>query len=410
MADKKEPGGFQPDDEGYYRQGAEPPRRPEAPAVSGPQGRNYIILVFIAGLVIALLFFTLGGEETKKTTAASNSSELPSSSVEPKLPPVTLPSDFTRNQLPPIDNISPPIPPPPPAPPINTGSTGQTTIMDPNTPSVLPADSSEKEKRQKSSIMISSGTKPGATSPTDPYTGANQDDPNLSFAGGFLGQEKVPKTEARKLPNLNRIITQGKMIDAVLETPINTDVPGMIRGVVSRDVFAESGKTVLIPKGSRMIGTYNSFVLRGNKRVNIIWNRVIRPDGIDISIRSPGADQLARAGINGEVDNKYLEIFSSAFLLSAINIGVAYGVEAMSDNKISQTTNSDGSTTKTTTPTGEAALRAVDTFGGVAGNLTQQFFNLRPTITVDQGTRVKVFVNRDLMFPSSLVSQVNFIQ
>ena len=115
----------------------------------------------------------------------------------------------------------------------------------------------------------------------------------------------------------------------MLETPINTDIPGMIRAIVNHDVYAESGRAILIPKGSRLVGTYNNFVIRGNKRVNIIWSRVIRPDGIDIMIRSGGADQLGRAGIEGDVDNKYAEIFASAFLVSAINIAIGAGVDAI---------------------------------------------------------------------------------
>jgi type IV secretion system protein VirB10 len=151
-------------------------------------------------------------------------------------------------------------------------------------------------------------------------------------------------------------------------------------------------------------------VLRGNKRVNIIWSRVIRPDGIDIMIRSPGADQLGTAGVPGNVDNKYLEIFSSAFLVSAINIAMGFATYEIDKDQYEETTNTDGSTSRSTDPKQEAALRAIDLFGDAGTNLVDGFLNLKPTITIDQGTRVNVFVNRDLVFPAGMSSSVTVIQ
>ena len=114
----------------------------------------------------------------------------------------------------------------------------------------------------------------------------------------------------------------------MLETAINTDLPGTLRAIVSRDVFAESGKEVMIPKGSRIIGTYNTGISRGQRRVMIVWTRLIRPDGLDIEIGSPGVDSLGRAGVEGDVDNKYAEIFSAAILTSVVTIGAATAAES----------------------------------------------------------------------------------
>ncbi len=147
-------------------------------------------------------------------------------------------------------------------------------------------------------------------------------------------------------------IAQGKIVDAVLETAVNTDLPGEMRAIVSRDVFAESGRQIMIPKGSRLIGTYNTSVARGQARVMIIWTRLIRPDGLDIAIGSGGVDALGRAGVEGSVDNKYAEIFSAAMLTSVLDIGVAVAVDALS-NQGSTTTNANG-----TTSSGSAAAPA----------------------------------------------------
>ncbi len=193
-------------------------------------------------------------------------------------------------------------------------------------------------------------------------------------------------------------IAQGKIIHAVLETAINTDLPGTLRAIVSRDTYAETGREVMIPKGSRLIGTYSTGVLRGQKRVMVVWTRLIRPDGLDIDIGSPGTDALGRGGVPGLVDNKYAEIFSAAILTSVIAIGIAAGTDAIIDNP-STTTTGGGSSTTTGSAGATAASGAVATLGSVSEDVVNTMLDLRPTITVDQGTLVNVFVNKDLTFP-----------
>ncbi|MDR2831499.1 MAG: type VI secretion protein [Rickettsiales bacterium] len=138
-----------------------------------------------------------------------------------------------------------------------------------------------------------------------------------------LSNTSAQSSKATKVGKLSLMITQGKIIDAVLETAIDSDLQGMLRAVVSRDVYAETGETVLIPKGSRLIGGYsfNSNVARA--RININWNRVILPHGIDIAISSPGTDELGRAGIAGIVDNKIASALFSSIMLASVSIGSA---------------------------------------------------------------------------------------
>jgi type IV secretion system protein VirB10 len=139
---------------------------------------------------------------------------------------------------------------------------------------------------------------------------------------------------------------------------------------------------------------------------------VIRPDGIDIMIRSPGTDQLGTAGVEGVVDNKYLETFSAAFLISAINIAIGIGTDEITNSDSTTTTDSNGSSTTTTSNPGTqaAVLQAVDLFGGAGKSIIDSALNLGPTITIEQGTRVSIFVNRDLIFPLELINQVQVIQ
>ncbi|MBL7660320.1 TrbI/VirB10 family protein, partial [Escherichia coli] len=88
------------------------------------------------------------------------------------------------------------------------------------------------------------------------------------------------------------LVAQGTMIRGFLETAINTDLPGMVRAIVREDVRSLDGGRILIPKGSRLVGEYKSGLARGQKRIFIVWSRVIRSDGVSVEIASPGADRL----------------------------------------------------------------------------------------------------------------------
>jgi len=187
----------------------------------------------------------------------------------------------------------------------------------------------------------------------------------------------------------------------VMETAINTDLPGTLRAIISRDVHAEAGKQVLIPKGSRLIGTYNTGVLRGQKRVFIIWTRVIRPDGVDIMIGSPGVDGLGRAGAEGSVDNKYMESFSAAILTSVISLGVGYVADKAVDGNSTTTTSNVGDTTSSGSSGSAAVSNAAGAIGAVGTEIVRGTLDLRPTIAIDQGARINVFVNKDLAFPDN---------
>lgn len=384
------------------------------PAVAASKGKSVVMLgvVLIVVALMGYLFFGGTSKKEKKDAELNRPIEVEAPTIPSQ--PISVPTPvFNEDSA----QISVPLPPLPPAPPILDDEVTVETETDTQADVELsPIQDPKKKKRYQSNMLITGGVfnsadlSKGVKRPTtDIYSAANDTDPNIGFADSYYNQESVPSAYARKLSNTSFLITQGKIIDSVLESPINTDVPGMIRGIVSRDVYGESGRTILIPKGSRLVGTYNNLVVRGNKRVNIIWSRVIRPDGIDIMIRSPGVDQLGTAGVEGIVDNKYLEVFTSAFLVSSINIIFAAGVDAV-DDPATTTQNTDGSTTQTSTAKNQAALKAIDLFGKSADNLISSTFNTSPTITIEQGTRVSVFVNRDLIFPSELVSSVQVIQ
>ncbi|NTE37663.1 type IV secretion system protein VirB10 [Agrobacterium tumefaciens] len=233
-------------------------------------------------------------------------------------------------------------------------------------------------------------------------------DPNKAF----LAQSERSSNSAVKAKTFRRtdaLISEGTMIRGFLETAINTDLPGMVRAVVREDVYSLDGRRVLIPKGSRLTGEYRSGLARGQKRVFIVWNRVIRADGTSVSLNSPGADNLGRAGMGGRVDTHWLERYGNALMLSLVG-GVSEFLSSLSDDDGNQQrteTRVDpvtGESIVTTYGNGrnEARSIAIERSAASLQQLAQDAFrdtqNIGPTIYVDQGTSVVVFVRRDLDF------------
>lgn len=308
--------------------------------------------------------------------------------------------NLNTNKVASISEEIPPAPPLPlpPSPEIsNIGKSRGVDLKDKNT----------KARIRSNMLVIDSGVK-STSARTNGGPAGN--DPNGIFADSVIRGTKAEKESATLLNNLNTTIAQGKIINAVLEVAVNTDLPAPVRAIVSRDTFAESGRDILIPKGSRLLGTYNTSVTLGQKRVMIVWTRVIRPDGVDIMIGSPGIDSLGRGGNEGYVDNKFYDIFSAAILTTAITIGAAAGTEAILPQKNTTTTTTpEGNQTTNATPTQQAAGQAVSQLGSAGKTIVERLTDVRPTITIDQGTIVNVFVNRDLTFPDDWESGV-FVQ
>lgn len=273
------------------------------------------------------------------------------------------------------------------------------TIVGPTAEEIAAAN---RARRQSAMLVANGGGEPNI-------------DKNAIGADGTLRASEMAtsgaaKSLATKLGNTDYMIAQGKMVGAVLETAINTDLPGSLRAVISRDVYGESGRHILIPKGSRLLGTYDNAIQHGQRRVLISWDRLILPNGIDIQIGSPGTDRLGRSGVKGFVDNKYFELFKNSILLSSLTIAGSFALDKAQGGQggvtstTSTSTNGDSSSTQSGTSTDFAVLNAVDDLSNISTKIAEGLLNAQPTITVDQGTIINVFVNRDLVFPADKVS------
>ncbi len=358
----------------------ESPLESGAPSVASAPGKVFIILGFAVAVFTFMLF---------NIFVFTDDDEVDPLGEEPRI--------VQEEDAPEISELVTGIEPPPPL-----------TIVPPQLPTAQPAPIIEQggsgpsnellRQRIRSPMVISGGG--GGPGLLDSLTGETPvgDDPNSQFASSVYSS-RSEKAVATSIGNRRRVVAEGRLIQAVLETAINTDLPGNIRAIVSRDVFPEAGNDPIIPKGSRLVGRYNSSILGGQKRVFVVWTRLIRPDGVDVQVNSPLVDQIGQAGVEGSVDTKFAQIFSRAALVSIVSIAVAAVVDEITGDEITTTT-SGGDTTTNTTATSEATIESLERFGSIAERYLEQFINVEPTIIVDQGSVVNVLLQRDLIFPN----------
>jgi type IV secretion system protein VirB10 len=268
-----------------------------------------------------------------------------------------------------------------------------------------PQKNNQPEKKKEldprySPIIVFSGTAAGT-----PSRGVGYEKNIVKLKEDSIDELKTTATKvtATIIKDRAHMIAQGKLLTAVLETAIHTEIPGSVRAVVSRDVYGEAGNDVLIPRGSRLFGAYTSKITRGQARVEIGWTRLIRPDGVDLAISFKASDQFGRAGIGGEVDNKYGAIITNSILTSILAVGSVAAVQKLLNDN-SQTTTTTNPTQGSTTTSGNATNQAlagvsktiIDTVGQIIGST----IDLTPVIRIPQGTKITVIVNADINVPS----------
>lgn len=201
----------------------------------------------------------------------------------------------------------------------------------------------------------------------------------------------IPVEQAKIVANPSNTVLQGTVLQASLETAINTDLPGAIRAVIAEDVHSIDGRRVLIPRGAKVLGKYSDTISLGQKRVMVIWERILLPDNQTVTINAYGADAIGQSGVNGKVDSHFFERFGSAALISVIGIAPAVATAALT-NQNDQNTNSNNNATTTNTLASAISQNMSSSVGGVIGD----YLRRPPTIGVHQGANITIFVDRDL--------------
>lgn len=385
---------------------------------SNPTAGLAAIAFVLTVLVLGLMWYTSSRKATRVQNAGEES--FATARLQPGLVPERLPPKPDDNKF--VIPAPPPTPPVAASPPVVPAVVEQPIGIQP-----APVDDSEarrlaeaerlrkeaearREARLRSPMLVVND-KEGMAS-VDPSArvtaGEKDEDSNRRFLQN--AERDVSRARAVKHDRIDALVPQGFMIRGVLETAIQSDLPGNVRATTSEDVWSFDGRRILIPKGTMLTGEYRSGLSRGQSRVFVVWTRMLRADGVSLMLGSLGTDGLGRSGLTGDVDTHFLQRFGNAALLT-ITGGAAQFVAGLGQNN--QTTGTQYAldpTTGTLVPISGSQNQTLMAARQVGAQSTSQAISrmaeealkdeihIPPTIYVDQGTRIIVFVKRDLDF------------
>ena len=245
-----------------------------------------------------------------------------------------------------------------------------------------------RSSRLRADAAAVTSSQPGqpAQSAADETLAQNGQDRKLAFVNASVDR-RTTSPDRIAAPASSYVVQAGNVIPASLITGIRSDLPGQITAQVTENVYdSPTGRFLLVPQGTRLIGVYDSQVSFGQSRVLLVWTRLIMPNGRSIVLeRQPGADTAGYAGLEDDVDNHWGALFKAALLSTLLGVGSELG--AGSD---SGTGNNGGLI---------QALRlgASDSLNQTGQKIVQRNLNIQPTLTIRPGFPVRVIVNRDLV-------------
>jgi type IV secretion system protein VirB10 len=376
-------------------------RSPELSATE-TQRLNRKALLFLGGilaLLVVLGYFVLwgGNDEEPESTARTDEPGV----VVPQLP------DAMPDPVPPVEfDETPPMPAPLPVLPdsgqsyASTGSSaGSMETQGPRPPTLR-----ERRIGSAGGAIYSQGASAGGMAPGQPSGTTTGADPQqmLAMQNALLGLPPggapaptvaLAPTSAQFLSNPNALLVRGTYLRCILETRIVTDIPGFTSCVLTEPVYSINGRSLLLPKGSKIMGRYQQEA--DLDRVAVIWDRVVTPNGIDVSMSSPGVDGLGGAGHPGDYNAHWGSKITSALLISLIADGFSY---AAAKNGPETTIIGAGGVT-VQEPFQSATARSMER---LAQQALQKSASRPATVTINQGVMLNVYVAQDVDFSGVL--------
>jgi len=310
-----------------------------------------------------------------------------------------LPKDYSG-----VPRLGPPLPGDLGRPILSAQNGGQPIPAPGMTTPAPPGPSPEEQRRAQeleaartARLFSSTETRPASSATTAPAAAPATDLASL----GLAPQPATPSAQDRQLAFLNQppdkrtvspdrvaapasanVLQAGAVISAALITGIRSDLPGQITAQVTENIYdSPTGRILLIPQGTRVIGQYDSGVGFGQRRILLVWNRLIFPNGRSIVLeRQPGADAEGYAGLEDGVDYHWGELFKAAALSTLLSVGAEAGSSGQESDIV-------------------RALRngASDSISQTGQQIVQRQLNIAPTLTIRPGFPVRVIVTRDLV-------------
>ncbi|MGH8095879.1 TrbI/VirB10 family protein [Stenotrophomonas sp. OVS01A] len=355
------------------------------------QRLNRKALLFLGGIVVLLVAmgFLLfrKGQEDKDAPADVNKT---ARAVTPELPTAAPPPQAVADPI----QMVPPLPPPPP--------------LD-STPLFVPQSDSAREMDRGPTLLdrrIGSGSGVGGGDGQD-GNGGNGGRGMDEYTRAMLAQlpnNQAAPAKVRRGPDVedvssasfirspDALLVRGTYLRCVLETRIITDIAGYTSCLVTEPVYSINGRNLLLPKGSKIYGAYGGGPT--GKRVEVIWDRITTPNGIDVAMSSPGVDQLGGAGHPGQYSAHWGSRIASALMISLIADAFKYA--AAEHGPESTTVASNGFAVRS--PYESATARTMERLANEALSEGRR----PPTVTINQGTIVNVYVAKDVDFTSVL--------
>jgi type IV secretion system protein VirB10 len=203
----------------------------------------------------------------------------------------------------------------------------------------------------------------------------------LAFMNGPVDRRTV-SLDRLEAPPSPYVVQAGAVIPAALITGIRSDLPGQVTAQVTEDVYdSPTGRYLLIPQGARLIGQYDSQISFAQSRVQLVWTRLILPNGKSIVLeRQPGADAEGYAGLEDEVDNHWGMLFKAALLSTMLSVGAEAGTSD-SANNLAQA----------------IRMGASSSISQTGQQIVERNLNVQPTLSIRPGFPVRVLVDRDLV-------------
>jgi len=263
-----------------------------------------------------------------------------------------------------------------------------------NTPSFMPIVGQHKEppdpmlKARHAGLFAYAGGNEGAGG----QTGGQEGGRGPVMPGATGPNELAAKLQATPISSVTAtvlrhqpyLLTQGTVVGCVLQTAMDSTLPGFVTCIIPNDVIGKTGIT-LLDRGTKVVGEFHGGMQQGQNRLFVLWTRAETPTGVIINLDSPAADPLGRSGFDGEVDSHFWSRFGGALLLSLVQGGIQAGTAAVS-------------------PSGSSYIQTGNV-SSVASDSLNNSINIRPTLRKNQGELVSIFVARDLDF--STVYQVS---
>lgn len=346
------------------------------------QRLNRKALVFLAAIVLLLVLAiagmlrAVGGDEAAKQSPREQEVVIPDlprigATAEPPPAPVPMPME-------PVPVVPLPSGEPSTLRPSPWGMPSPSRLQAPPGPSL--------RDRRSSTTETTPASNPYMQAMLAGLPGAEPQDTEAPATAGT--------TAARPIARPDALLVRGTYIRCVLETRIVTDVPGFTSCVVTEPVYSINGRRLLLPSGSKVLGRYDSEPL--GPRVAVVWDRITTPNGIDISMASPGVDGLGGAGHPGHYSAHWGTRIGSALLVSLVSDAFKY---AAAKEGPAGTVIGEGGVVMQS-PYESSTARTLERLAN------QALDNRRPpTVTIRQGTLLNVYVARDVDF-SAVVARL----